>query len=368
MATVVFPEIFNNGFTLLNGAITNVATTINVDSAVALGLDDSTTDAYVTIIDPSTFGLNPFVSPETLEVVLVTAVSTNALTVTRGVDGTTGTAFSDNAYVMTRNNIATLYRVYEALTDGTDTLNFDGVVGDLTVGTRLGVGAAAHATYLLHVANGLSGVASASVNGDDFVLEGSGTAVGLSILCDNSPASICYFYMGTPADSAATVMSYREATKTYSQGTATSGGITILVSANNVTAVTIDANQNVALTGDLSTVGEAAFGGAFGGAAQTGTGDGTTTIDWRLGNFYHFKFGAANETFTFTAPTSPGILTLRLIQDSVGTRSATWPATVKWSGASVPTLTATANTGTDLITLYYDGTNYIPISFTNDSR
>ncbi|NCD00105.1 MAG: hypothetical protein EOL95_10445, partial [Bacteroidia bacterium] len=36
---------------------------------------------------------------------------------------------------------------------------------------------------------------------------------------------------------------------------------------------------------------------------QTATGDGTTTIDWKLGNKFKFTFGAQSETFTFTAPT-----------------------------------------------------------------
>jgi len=140
MSTVEFPEIFNNGLTLLSGAISDSATSIDVDSALALGLDNSTTDAYVTIIAPSTFGFNPFLTPETLEVIQVTAVSGDTLTVTRGVDGTTGVEFGDNAYVMTRNNAATLQRVYDALTDGTDSLNIDSILigGDSTVsGDRL---------------------------------------------------------------------------------------------------------------------------------------------------------------------------------------------------------------------------------------
>jgi hypothetical protein len=141
MSTVVFPEIGNYAFTLTDGAINASVTTINVDSAAALTLDNSTTDAYLTLVEPDSFGGNPFTNPETHETVLVTSISSNALTVTRGVDGTSGTAFSDNAYVMLRQNAATLQRVYDALTDGTDTLNFPGVTGGFTVGGDLTLGA-----------------------------------------------------------------------------------------------------------------------------------------------------------------------------------------------------------------------------------
>lgn len=108
-------------------------------------------------------------------------------------------------------------------------------------------------------------------------------------------------------------------------------------------------------------------GHSVGGNAQSATGDGTTTIDWKLGNFFHFQFGAFNETFTFTNPTKAGTFILRLIQDGTGSRTATFPASVKWIGGTAPTLTTTATTGTDIITLYFDGTNYYGVEALNFS-
>ena len=99
-------------------------------------------------------------------------------------------------------------------------------------------------------------------------------------------------------------------------------------------------------------------GSSIGHTLQTGTGDGTTTIDWGAGNIYKHTFGAQNETFTFTAPTKPGTFILILVQDSVGSRTATWPGTVDWPSNTAPTLTTTATTGTDIIHFIYDGTNY----------
>ena len=90
---------------------------------------------------------------------------------------------------------------------------------------------------------------------------------------------------------------------------------------------------------------------------QSTTGDGTTTIDWRLGNKFKFTFGAQNETFTFTAPTNPCTLMLTLIQDATGSRTVTWPATVKWPSGTAPTLTTAANSR-DKIALDWDGAQY----------
>jgi hypothetical protein len=87
------------------------------------------------------------------------------------------------------------------------------------------------------------------------------------------------------------------------------------------------------------------------------TGTGAQTIDWSSYQKAVFTFGAGNATFTFTAPAGVCNLTLRLVQDGTGGRTATWPATVKWVGAAAPTLTTTAN-AVDIVSFYYNGTNY----------
>tara|TARA_R110000822_G_scaffold127454_2_gene262971 strand:- start:1653 stop:2252 length:600 start_codon:yes stop_codon:yes gene_type:complete len=103
------------------------------------------------------------------------------------------------------------------------------------------------------------------------------------------------------------------------------------------------------------------------GALITATGDGTTTIDWGVGQFANFQFGAFDEVFTFTPPTKAGIVLLKLTQDSVGSRTVTFPASVKWTEGIAPTLTTTATTGTDIITLYFDGTDYYSVEALNFS-
>lgn len=80
------------------------------------------------------------------------------------------------------------------------------------------------------------------------------------------------------------------------------------------------------------------------------------TIDFTAGNF-HKSTMTGNCTYTFTAPSSPATLVLKLVQDATGSRVATWPGTVKWPGGFAPTL-STAASAVDIISFYYDGTNY----------
>lgn len=105
---------------------------------------------------------------------------------------------------------------------------------------------------------------------------------------------------------------------------------------------------------------------SIGFTEQSATGDGTTTIDWKLGNNFKFTFGAFNETFTFTAPTKTCKLILVMIQDATGSRTTTWPASVKWPSGTAPTL-STAASSVDIIEFYYDGTNYYGTSSLNFS-
>ena len=76
------------------------------------------------------------------------------------------------------------------------------------------------------------------------------------------------------------------------------------------------------------------------------------TADLTTGNVFKITM-TGNCTFTFSNPPASGTagsFTLILIQDGTGSRTATWPAAVKWASATAPTLTTTATTGTDILT------------------
>ena len=71
----------------------------------------------------------------------------------------------------------------------------------------------------------------------------------------------------------------------------------------------------------------------------------TTAIDVSLGNVVDMTLdNSPTLTFTNPAPTGTGgSFTLVLRQDASGSRTVTWPGSVRWAGASAPTLTTTAS-------------------------
>lgn len=99
----------------------------------------------------------------------------------------------------------------------------------------------------------------------------------------------------------------------------------------------------------ISDVGVAEFDNGNSGAAKN--------IDWSNGVTQKVTL-TANCTFTMSNPQASFTYVFKVIQDAVGSRTATWPANVKWPSGVAPIITTTA-TRYDLITLYYDGTNYL---------
>lgn len=86
-------------------------------------------------------------------------------------------------------------------------------------------------------------------------------------------------------------------------------------------------------------------------AAEDTDSGATHTIDITTGNVHDVTL-TANCTFTFSNPIATGdctSFTLILRQDATGSRTATWPASVKWPAGTAPTLTTTAS-GIDVCT------------------
>lgn len=84
---------------------------------------------------------------------------------------------------------------------------------------------------------------------------------------------------------------------------------------------------------------------------NSGTAD---TIDFSAGA-YHKSTLTGNVTYTFTAPTAPAIIQLKVVQGA-SAFTITWP-TIKWAGGITP-VGSTVNGAVDIYTLYYDGTSY----------
>lgn len=113
-----------------------------------------------------------------------------------------------------------------------------------------------------------------------------------------------------------------------------------------------DGTHGNVTTASLSTTGEAYFD------AEVDNGNSGTekTIDWTAGNKQKITL-TDNCTFTFTAPSGVCNLILKVVQDGTGSRTITWPSSVKWVSGTAPTLSTSAN-AIDIVSFYYDGTNY----------
>ena len=108
----------------------------------------------------------------------------------------------------------------------------------------------------------------------------------------------------------------------------------------------LDCNSN-----DLINIQLAEFDDEF----DNGNSSTADTIDWNEGN-NQISTLTGNVTYTFTAPSGPARLQLRILTGA-GSFAVVWPSTVKWAGGTAPTITTTAS-AVDIITIWYDGTNY----------
>lgn len=88
---------------------------------------------------------------------------------------------------------------------------------------------------------------------------------------------------------------------------------------------------------------------------------GTLTLNCALGNVFHVSLNAAITTLTISnIPTTGNAFGISLAFTCDGTaRAVTWPAAVKWSGGTAPTLTSTnAKVDIFVLTTWDGGTNW----------
>jgi hypothetical protein len=119
----------------------------------------------------------------------------------------------------------------------------------------------------------------------------------------------------------------------------------------------------VTLTGPLTarTVTAKHFGQSGEFAINGGVAVGATaTVDWSANGASQRMFltSATNCTVSMTAPPAIGWYTLKTISPASGTvPSITWPASVKWAGATKPAQAATLGRA-NIQRFYWDGSNY----------
>ena len=125
------------------------------------------------------------------------------------------------------------------------------------------------------------------------------------------------------------------------------------------TQLAVTESQVTNLTSDLASKVSVTGGG---GETFFDAGNSSTAITLNLANGNVQKLTlTANCTITLTSPASGTMraLTLLVFQDATGSRTITWPGSVKWGIAGAPTLTVTASK-MDMISLFTvdGGTNW----------
>jgi hypothetical protein len=142
------------------------------------------------------------------------------------------------------------------------------------------------------------------------------------------------------------------------EGNTTFSGLDDIFLSNPATNQYLGYNTGTAKWNNVSLTGKVAL--ATGGGAETvndlGSGSGTRAINLANGNVVSATLAGAT-TFTFSGATAGMACSfgVYLTQDATGSRTVTWPASVKWSGGTPPTLSTAANAVDILVFETIDG-------------
>jgi len=85
---------------------------------------------------------------------------------------------------------------------------------------------------------------------------------------------------------------------------------------------------------------------------------GALTLNFDASNLFEVSLTENVTSMTITNTTHPGTRVLKFTQDVTGGRTVAWPAAIKWSGGTAPTVTATAN-AVDVYTFLVDSAGAI---------
>ena len=144
----------------------------------------------------------------------------------------------------------------------------------------------------------------------------------------------------------------------------TASDVRTLINVEDGADVTDTANVVSALSGATVT-GAITFSSSVAFALDTLTPAASVNVDWTTGNMQTLTVNQAT-TITFTNPSGPANLVLKLIQDATGSRVFTLP-TLGWGDGITPRWSTGAN-DVDMLFLFFDGTNYHASAMINSEQ
>ena len=92
----------------------------------------------------------------------------------------------------------------------------------------------------------------------------------------------------------------------------------------------------------------------------------TGAINWTVNQKQKVTITGTNITCNFTNPPGPCNLTLKVVQGDGSDVIANWDGDIKWPSGNAPTL-STGNGAIDILSFYWDGTNYYGVASLNFS-
>lgn len=142
--------------------------------------------------------------------------------------------------------------------------------------------------------------------------------------------------------------------RAYSNGSGAAGEL-LLSSTGGLTDVVLNASGNFGI-GVASPAAKFDLGGDYREKVNTANTGTAYTINLSDGTIQILTL-TGNCTFTFPTATAGKSFMILLKQDGTGSRTVTWPASVKWPSAAAPTVTSTASK-LDKFVFTADGTNW----------
>ena len=352
----------NNATTTLAASITNVATTLTVATGTGALFPAITTPDYfyATLVDSS----------NNIEIVKVTARSSDTFTITRAQESTTARAYASGDKVELRVTAAGLANKLDKDTGGT----LSGALALPANGLNVGSGQLAVSGGNVSASGNLSVTGTTTLTGD-LTANGNttlGNASTDTVTINGTAVSAPNGLTITGATTFNTNTTLVNNAPLYLKDTSGTNGSLVAQSDNNLVFYSTGSTGAQRAIWSISMRSDTSVFQINTGLRLDGTFNSivtavsASTIDCNAGIVFT-KTAAGALTWTFSNAPAGRAFSFILELTNGGTGTQTWPTSVKWPGGSAPTLTSS---GVDLLGFITDdgGTTWRGVQLMKDSK